>query len=80
MPSTGNAQFKNFRIALRRAVFVDAFGATGKDDAFGGKFGDSLGGDVVPQNLAVHVLFANAASNQLRVLRTEIQHNDSLAG
>ena len=34
--------------------------------------GDSLGGNVMPKYLAVHILFADSTRDQLRVLRAEV--------
>ena len=67
-------------IALRRALGVDARRAAGKDQPFGRKLADARGRDVVPHDLAVHVLLANAAGDELGVLRAEIEHEHALGG
>ena len=76
----GDPQTEQFRIALRRPVFVDAGRAARKNDAFGSEFGHSLGGNVMPNDLAVNALFADSSSDQLRVLRSEVEDNNSLSG
>ncbi len=73
-----DAQLKDFGVASGRPGFVNAGRASRQDDAFGSEFSQSLGRNVVPQNLAVNVLFADAPGDQLRVLGTEVQHDDSL--
>ena len=76
----GDAEFKQLRIAFGRAVFVDTVRSARKNDAFGRQFGDSFSRDVVSQYLAVNILLAHTPSNQLCVLRSKVQDNDSLAG
>jgi hypothetical protein len=39
-----------------------------------------LGRDVVPHDLAVHVLLADPPGNELSVLRAEVQDQDFLVG
>ena len=41
---------------------------------------DLLWGNAVANNLAVHVLFTHAASDQLRVLRSEIEDENAFGG
>ena len=67
-------------IALRCAVGVDAGRAAGKDDALGRELANALGRDVVPHDLAVDVLLAHAASDELGVLRAEVEHEHALGG
>ena len=76
----GDTQVEQSFVALRGTFFVNAVGAAREDDAFGGQFGDAFGGDVMANDLAIHILFANAAGDQLRVLRSKIEDQDALVG
>ncbi len=74
----GNAQLEDFRIALRRALGVDARRAAGEDQPLRRKFANPLGCDVVPHDLAVDVLLADAAGDELHILGAEIEHEHPL--
>ncbi len=73
----GDAEIKQFGIAQGRAGSVDAGRAAGKDEAARIQFGDACGGQVVAHNLAKDVLFADAAGDELAVLRAEIEDQDA---
>ena len=61
-----------------RAFVVDGGGAAGEDDASGREFTDELIGYVVGVKLAIDVGFPHPASDQLGILRAEIEDEDSL--
>jgi hypothetical protein len=46
----------------------------------GSKFADELWRDVVGMQLAIHLLLAHAAGDQLRDLRAEVEDEDFLVG
>ena len=71
-----DAEPKKFDVALRRAGFVDAARTAGEDDPFGRDLAESGGRDVVADDFAVDLLFADAAGDELRVLRTEVEDDD----
>ncbi len=75
-----DAEVEDRGIALRCAVGIHARRAAGKNEAFRGEFAYAVGRDVVPHDFAVHVLLANAAGDELGVLRTEIQHEHAFGG
>ena len=64
---------------LRRAVGVHAGRAAGEDEPLRRELADALGRDVVPHDLAVDVLLAHPAGDELGVLRAEVEHEHPLA-
>ena len=72
-----HAELKDFFVGQRRFRGIHAGWAAGQDDAPGFQRGDFLRGCVEAQDLRIHVALANAARNDLRVLRAEIK-NDNL--
>ena len=69
--------------ALRRAPvlgLVNRVRTARKDDAPGLEFADERLADIERVQLAIHLLFAHAAGNQLRDLRAEIEDEDLLVG
>ncbi len=54
-----NAELKQFRIAMRRAGFIDAGRPAGKNQSFGRNFAHPRGRDVVPHDFAVNILLAH---------------------
>ncbi len=60
--------------------FVHARRAAGEDQALGREFADALGRDVVPDDLAVDVVLAHAAGDQLGVLRAEVENQHLFIG
>jgi len=73
-----NAESKNRRVAPWRARLVDARRPAGEDDALGVERTDAVGGHVVPDDLAIDMLLANPPSDELRVLRAEVEHEHPL--
>ncbi len=73
----GNAQVEEGRIAARRRGNVDAGRAAGEDQAARLQLRDAGGRQVVAHDLAEDVQLAHPASDQLAVLRAEIQDQDS---
>ena len=65
---------------LRRAVGVHARRPAGEDQPLRGQLANALGRDVVPHDLAVDVLLAHAAGDELGVLRAEVEHEHALGG
>jgi len=74
----GDAEAKNARITLRGAGFVDARRPAREDDALGVEFADPVGRDVVPHDLAIHILLPHPAGDELGILRPEIEHEHAL--
>ena len=68
-----NAERKNLRIELRRALVVNAGRPAGKDDALRLQRRDFLRRDVEANDLGIDLAFANPARDDLGVLRTEIE-------
>ena len=63
---------------MRAVGFVHGFRATGQDDAFRGEFADRSVIHVERVQFAVNANFANATSDQLGVLGTEVQNQDAV--
>ena len=79
MPKTGTPRSKTGLWAARAVGFVDRLGATGEDDAARGELPNRfIVHDVERVQLAVHADFAHAAGDQLGVLGTEIQDQDTV--
>ena len=76
----GDTEVKDRRIGLGRAFGVDAGRATAEDDAARVEFGDFVGGEVVANDLGVDLGFADATSDDLGVLGTEVENNDAGRG
>lgn len=76
----GDTEFKDRGIGLGRAFGVDAGRATAEDDAARMEFGDFGGGEVVANDLRVDLGFTDAPSDDLGVLGTEVENNDSGRG
>ncbi len=72
-------QLEQPRITLRRAALVDARRTSRQDQPDRRMFPHLFDRDVVPHDLAEHVLLAHAARDQLGVLRAEVEHQHSLA-
>jgi hypothetical protein len=75
-----DAEIEDCGVTLRGAVGIHARRAAGKNEAFRGEFSDPVDRDVVPHDFGVHVLFADAAGDELGELRTEIQHEHAFGG
>ena len=73
-----NAEVEHGAVDERRAGLIDAEGASGKDDPARLEGADLLHGHRAGMDLAVDVQLANAAGDELRVLRTEIEDEDLL--
>ena len=74
----GNPELKDRRVKAWCTFGVDRTRPTGQDDAlgpFGLDFSSSDGG---ANNLGVHPSFANPTSNQLRILRTEVNNENDV--
>ncbi len=76
----GDAEVEDGGVALGRAFGVHARWAAGENQPFRGQFANAVGRDVVPHDLAVHVLLADAAGDELGVLRAEIENEHALGG
>ena len=79
MPSTGMPSSKIFGSHFGAPLGVHAGRAAGEDQPLRRELADPLGGDVVPHDLAVDVLLAHPAGDQLGVLRAEVEHEHALA-
>src|SRR5207302_10083252 len=71
-----NTKLENFRVSLRCAVFKDAGWATGKDNTIGLCTRDGVGWSIEANDFRIHLQLANAPSDDLGVLRTEIENKD----
>src|SRR5207248_9831409 len=67
-------------IAFRRARFRNALGTAGKDHARRPASANCVDRRVRRPHLGVHRQLAQAARDQLRILRAEIEHDDGLMG
>lgn len=76
----GDTEVKDRRIGLGCAFGVDAGRATAENDAARVEFGDFGGGEVVANDLRVDLGFADTPSDDLGVLGTEVENNDSGRG
>ncbi len=74
------ATAEDLRIALGCAGFVHAGGSARENDSLGLQLTNPLSGDVVANDLAVDILFANSAGDELRVLGSEVEDQDSFLG
>ena len=69
-----DAQPEDLRVAAGSALLVHAGGTSREDDAARSHLQNSGGRDVVPDDLAVDVLFAHPPRDELGVLGAEIEH------
>jgi hypothetical protein len=80
MPKTGHAGLEEVGTDERGALRVNAGGPAGENDGcrvFGQKL---LGGEGMRNNFRIHIRFADAAGNQLRVLGTVVNNQHRLLG
>jgi hypothetical protein len=75
-----DTQRKNGRIALRRVFVVDALRAAAENDGARVDGANRVRGKRAGLNFAVDVTLADAARDELRVLRAVIEDQDGLAG
>jgi hypothetical protein len=74
----GHTEFEDAGIAERRIVFGHAFRAARQNQSHRRARGQNLDRRVERENLGVDRQLAQAARDQLRELRAEIQHEDRL--
>ena len=79
-PEHRYVEIEQSSVALRRAGIRNALRSAGEDDACGFAFGDFLGRRVGRPYFGVDRQLPQAPSDQLRVLRAEIQNDDGLVG
>ncbi len=79
-PQHGQTQIKQPRIALGSRPLVDARRSSREDQPQRVVLPNLVHRNIVPHDLAKHVLLAHAARDQLGILRAEIEHQDPLAG
>ena len=75
-----NAELKQFRIAMRRARFIHAGRAAGKNQPLGRNFAHPRRRNIVPHDFAINILLPHPPGNQLRILRAEIEHQHFFIG
>ena len=75
-----NAKIKNSWVSLRALWVVHTLRATRKNDPLGSDLTDSFGADIVTNNFALNVGFANSPSNQLGILGAEVEHQYLFVG
>src|SRR4051812_36144603 len=73
----GDAKIKEGRVAVRSAGFVDAGRTAGEDETTGTQFSDACGRQVMAHQLAENILLADAPSDELGVLRAEVEDQDA---
>ena len=71
------AEIENARIGVRRILSIHAGGAAAENDAGGMERRDLLRRQVKTDDLGIHLAFADSPRDDLRVLGTEIQDDDS---
>src|SRR3954451_20041524 len=76
----GDAEVEDCGVAVRSALGIHARRAAGEDQSDWGEFAHAADRDVVPYDLGIDVLLANAASDELGELRTEIQNEHAFGG
>ena len=76
----GEAEVEEGGVDLGGAGLVDAAGAAGEDDAFGGERADAVEGGGEGEDLAVDLAFADAPGDELAVLRAEVEDDDLFLG
>ena len=69
--------FEHLCVSLRRALVVDARGSAREDDALGLQLQQALDRRGARKHHRKHVQLANSASDELCVLRSEVQNDDS---
>ena len=73
----GHTQLEKLRIRLRRFVAIDAGGPTREDDSFWGKLSDFFYAGVKGDDLRVNLALADAPSDDLGILRSEIEDQET---
>ena len=76
----GNAQFEDAGVGGGGSSFVDAGRPPREDQPLGGEFTDAGDREIVTDDLAEDILFADSPGDELGGLRTEVEHQDPLAG
>ena len=71
-----NPEKKNRRIELRRALVVNAGWSAREHDAFRFQLRDLIRRDIEANDLGINLALADAARDDLRVLRTEIENKN----
>src|SRR6266496_1488242 len=72
-----NAERKDFWIEMRRVFVVNTCRTTGENESVRFQLGDFSCGCVEANNLRINLQFTNAPRNDLCVLGTEIENEDS---
>ena len=73
-----NAEPKNCRVALRRSSLIDARRSATEDQPARRVPANLVGRQVMPHDLAIDVVLADAASDELRVLGPKIENENPL--
>ncbi len=76
----GDAEVEECGITLRGAGGVNAGRSAGEDDAYRSELANARGREVVSHDFTVHVLLADAARDELGVLRAEIENEHAFGG
>ena len=76
----GNAQLEDRGITLRRSLGIHTCRPARQYQPLGRQLANSRRRDVVPHNLAINVVLANAAGDELGVLSPKIEHKHALVG
>ena len=80
MPSTGMPSSNNRGSHFGAILGVHAGRPAREDQPLRRELAHPVGRDVVPHDLAIHVLLADPSGDQLHVLRAEVEHEHSLVG
>ena len=73
----GNAQFEDSGVDIRGTLLEYARGPAGEHDPSRIKILQRIQGHIAGVNLAIDMEFTNPPRNQLRILRTEVQNQDT---
>jgi hypothetical protein len=74
----GNPQLQNGLVGMGRVLVVNRARSTREDDTYGRIATNFLQAGVERKDNGKDVLFADAARNQLRILRPEVEDDDRL--
>jgi hypothetical protein len=80
MPQDGDTQFEHYRRCLEVLDRINRIRSTRQNDPLRIEVADELWRDVVGMQLAIHLLFADAAGDQLRDLRAEVENENFPVG
>ena len=75
----GNAEVEDFLVGMRRAIVVDGGWSARQNNADGRVTANFIELDVEGKDYREDLIFADAARDELRILRAEVENNDGLS-